>query len=368
MPETNDESLVSSIESWTTDSLNELREDTIKKAVNEIINKDSWLFSETKRKLLEKYLIKDWTASEGIEDYFLEEYLLQNTISDQIRDFKEKVYNAQSIEELDRIKNEILENIDADSSITDTDNSTTTASTTAATAGAATTQGNWYTSSRRESTTHRPRTSSTEHYSIDNFYIEVSKKYEDLYNKLKWPELPDLEPFACAMKWYDEMKSSLKNPKYLTVVDFTKPNNQNRFYVINMTNNTIEYATTVWHGSWSWRWEYATSFSDVNGSHQTSLGFYRTPDEITKPNTKKRNWLLMRWIEDSNDSAQSRWIYMHPWGSISQWCFTLPKDQAYEIMNKLKWDSLLFAYAKSNDYFAQSEYFDSSSNWDVAVA
>ncbi|MBO4517201.1 murein L,D-transpeptidase catalytic domain family protein [bacterium] len=37
----------------------------------------------------------------------------------------------------------------------------------------------------------------------------------------------------------------MSNPKYLTVVDFTKPNTQNRFYVINMNNNTVEYATTV---------------------------------------------------------------------------------------------------------------------------
>jgi len=41
------------------------------------------------------------------------------------------------------------------------------------------------------------------------------------------------------------MKESLKNSKYLTVVDFTKPNNENRFYVIDVTSNTIEYATTV---------------------------------------------------------------------------------------------------------------------------
>ncbi|MBQ2600268.1 murein L,D-transpeptidase catalytic domain family protein, partial [bacterium] len=35
------------------------------------------------------------------------------------------------------------------------------------------------------------------------------------------------------------MKETLKNPKYLTVVDFTKPNNKNRFYVIDMTTHTI---------------------------------------------------------------------------------------------------------------------------------
>jgi hypothetical protein len=146
-------------------------------------------------------------------------------------------------------------------------------------------------------------------------------------------------------------------------VDFTKPNNKNRFYVIDMTTHTIEYATTVWHGSGSWKWKYAKSFSNTNWSYQSSLGFYRTPDNIEK----KKRWsgLLMNGIEWSNNEAPSRWIYMHPWWLISQWCFTLPKDKAMEIMNKIKWDSLLFAYAKSKEYFAQSDHFDTNSNWDV---
>ncbi len=76
----------------------------------------------------------------------------------------------------------------------------------------------------------------------------------------------------------------------------------------------------------------------------------------------------MTGTEWSNDNASSRGIYMHPWGWISKWCFTLPKDKAMEIMNKIKWDSLLFAYAKSKEYFAQSNHFDTNSNWDVLAA
>ena len=187
-----------------------------------------------------------------------------------------------------------------------------------------------------------------------------------MYNQLKWVEKPDLEPFA--MKWYEEIKWSLKNPTYLTVVDFTKPNNKNRFYVINMNTKRVEYATIVWHWSGSWKWAYATDFSNINWSYQSSLWFFRTPDHTNKPSNRNRRGLLMKWIEWSNNKAASRWIYMHPGWKISLWCFTIPNNESSEIMNKVKWDSLLFAYAKSKDYFSQSQYFNTSSTWDVLAA
>ena len=135
-----------------------------------------------------------------------------------------------------------------------------------------------------------------------------------------------------------------------------------------MKTKNVEYTTTVWHWSGSGTWTYATSFSNINWSYQSSLWFFRTPDYMNKPTNRNRTWLLMNWIEWSNNESASRWIYMHPGWKISQWCFTLPKDESSDIMNKIKGDSLLFAYAKSKDYFAQSEYFDTNSSWDVLTA
>lgn len=214
------------------------------------------------------------------------------------------------------------------------------------------------------------KTNNNEHYEIDDFNINVSNKYQNLYNQLKWPELPDIEPFACAMKWYEELKWKISNPKYLTVVDFTKPNTQNRFYVINMNNNTVEYATTVWHWIWSWRWKWATSFWNINGSNKTSLWFLRTASFYENNSKRTRRGLRMQWTEKDNTNnwnAASRWIFMHPWTTYSQWCFTIPKNISTEIMNKVKWDSLLFSYAKSKDYFKKSWYFQTTSDWNITI-
>lgn len=213
---------------------------------------------------------------------------------------------------------------------------------------------------------------SSQEHQISNVNINIAPSYFMEYKQLKlwaWVEkLPNLIPFSCALKWYKKLKSELKNPRYLSIVDFTKPNSEKRFYVIDMVSKTVVKSTTVWHWDWSWTHEFAEVFSNKNGSHQSSLWFYRTPDDEEHPSNRNRSWLRMKWIEDWNNSAAaSRWIFMHPWWLISQWCFTLPGEEAQNIINNVKWDSLLFAYARSKDYFNKSQYFDSAPNWDVIV-
>lgn len=227
--------------------------------------------------------------------------------------------------------------------------------------------------SSNKTTSQTPEHSdNSEHYEIDHFNVDVSQKYREMYNQLKWPDKPDLVPFACAIKWYEEMKWNLWNPKYLTVVDFTKPRRKKRFYVINMDTNTVEHATRVWHWHNSWEWEWATSFSNTNGSEQSNLWFLTTSTEKEDNYKHTWTWLRMYWTEkdkQNNWNAASRWIFMHEWGDnlYSQWCFVLPNWISETILNKTIWGSLLFAYAKSKDYFKNSSYFSQKPNWDVIV-
>lgn len=63
----------------------------------------------------------------------------------------------------------------------------------------------------------------------------------------------------------------------------------------------------------------------------------------------------MQGIEESNDNAKQRGIYIHP-GSVkgSEGCFTLP-TKASQVMKKIKGDSLLFAYYPDQEYLASSD-------------
>ncbi|MDD2537152.1 MAG: murein L,D-transpeptidase catalytic domain family protein [Candidatus Absconditabacteria bacterium] len=199
-----------------------------------------------------------------------------------------------------------------------------------------------------------PAPSSRETISVSS-PLEIKKLFDELSGK----EKPDIEPFTFAMQGYQKLQSDLKNSDYITVVDYSKSNTKNRFYVINLKEKKVEYAVPVGHGKKSGG-EFASSFSDQLGSNKTSLGFYRTPDEITKAKSKSRSGLLLHGIEESNDQAKKRGIFIHPGGvNHSEGCFTLPKD-ASAIMNNLKGDSLVFAYYPDKNYLAQSNFIDNS--------
>lgn len=218
-----------------------------------------------------------------------------------------------------------------------------------------------------------------ENYEIDHFDIIIPSKAKKIWDSLKWKEKPDLAPFACAWKVYKIEKSRwhLKNTKYLTIVDFTKNQQRdNRFFVINLDTNTVEYSEKCWHGKWSWDKDWAISFSNESDSNQSSLWAYISPN---KPRWNSRGtwiWSFLKWQESSNNKL--RWIAIHPvdllvnesWDLTSEWCFTIPMSRSYvnEILAKINWWSLIFAYAKSKDYFAQSDYFKINSDGSVRAS
>ena len=343
-----------------TTNLEALKQNAIEEIIEEAVKWKNMLYAEIQKKLLERYLTKDWNPWEELEDNFIEN-ISQNLITDEIKTFKEDLNKVNNEVELNTIKTTVINSINNLQQTTDTTPTTSTAIETAS---------RQRKTRRKSSQAQNTSTTSKEHYELDQFNIDVSKEYKELYNQLTWKEKPDLEPFACAMKCYEEQKWFIKNTKYLTVVDFTKPNTENRFYVIDMEDNSVKYATTVWHWQWSWTWKWATSFSNITGSNQSSLWFFTISSTYENNTTRTRRWLRMFWTDKdkkNNGKAASRWIFMHPWTNFSQWCFTLPKDKAQEIMEKVEgW--ALFAYAKSKDYFTQSEYFKTTSSWDVLAA
>jgi len=90
-----------------------------------------------------------------------------------------------------------------------------------------------------------------------------------IYESLNWENIPDWESFLKAWKVHKIAESEwrIKNPKYLTVVDFTKNQiKDNRLFVINMDTNTVEYAEKCGHGQGSGWKEWATSFWNTSWS------------------------------------------------------------------------------------------------------
>lgn len=199
-----------------------------------------------------------------------------------------------------------------------------------------------------------------------------TKSINEIYNKLNlnWKEKPNFLPFYLAMQWYNKQKSNLWNSKYLTVIDYSKPIDQNRLYVINMQTLTIEHCVKTWHGKNSGNKKTTSSFSNTFNSNQTSIGFFRTPYDLTPNSRKTWNWLFLDWLEYSNSNARKRWIAVHAvwdffyWSngkwhkagdSTSEWCITIrTADNPKEIMNKIKWDSIIYSYYPDMTYLNKS--------------
>jgi len=70
-------------------------------------------------------------------------------------------------------------------------------------------------------------------------------------------------------------EGKLLNDSIISIVDFSLPSNEKRLFVLDVKNYKVLFNSLVAHGQNTGR-EKATSFSNLNESHKSSLGFYIT--------------------------------------------------------------------------------------------
>lgn len=161
------------------------------------------------------------------------------------------------------------------------------------------------------------------------------------------------------------LKVESDKPHLLTLIDFSKPSTAERFYVLDFNQKKVLFKSHVAHGRNSGG-NYATSFSNVAGSYQSSLGFYRTG--VTYHGRNGYSLRLDGLEKGINDKAYERAIVIHGAAyanpSIigtngrlgrSFGCPALPETLNKAVIDVIKGGSLLFIYADDNSYVAQSE-------------
>ena len=150
----------------------------------------------------------------------------------------------------------------------------------------------------------------------------------------------------------------------LTLIDFSKPSTQERLYVFDMKAKKMLFSSVVAHGKNSGN-NYATSFSNEDGSHKSSLGFY-----LTESTYQGRNGysLILEGLEKGiNDHARQRAIVMHgaayanpsvirQGGRLGRsfGCPAVPQKLCRPIIDAIKGGSVMYIYAAKPDYLAQS--------------
>jgi len=169
---------------------------------------------------------------------------------------------------------------------------------------------------------------------------------------------PNREAHEEALRYFNEHSSGIRNKKYLTVIDFTKPSYVKRMFVFDLETNEAE-RYLVAHGKNS-GYIYARDFSNEIGSHQSSRGFFITGDKYHGEHGPS---LRLHGKEKGvNDNAFRRDIVIHGadwvsykavllnWGRLGRsWgCPAVPMSEVDEVVEKLKDGSLLYIYVKES--------------------
>lgn len=174
------------------------------------------------------------------------------------------------------------------------------------------------------------------------------------------------QAFDLALKGYNNLlhKKLVHNKNIITVIDFSKPSSQKRLFVIDLKKNKIIFQSLVAHGRNSGL-EYATSFSNENDSHKSSLGFYITMN--TYSGECGYALKLKGCDKGFNDNAYERAIVIHgseyvtdeflqsngflgrSWG-----CPALPEKMSKKIIDFIKNGSCVFLYHPTQKYLQNS--------------
>lgn len=172
-----------------------------------------------------------------------------------------------------------------------------------------------------------------------------------------------------------QYEGALNNSSILSIIDFSKPSTEKRFYTIDLKNVTLLYNTYVAHGRNTGE-NIAKQFSNKAHSNQSSLGFYVTGE--TYVGSKGYSLRLDGKEKNYNDKIRSRAVVIHEADYVSEYwikqygrlgrsqgCPALPKKVSREIINTIKNKTAIFTYYPDEDYLASSRYLDVHHLWDI---
>lgn len=188
---------------------------------------------------------------------------------------------------------------------------------------------------------------------ITSFSAAAVESAKDVYEKLGIKSEISYEIFNNAYQAYT--KHSKKN-EVLTIIDYTKPSVEKRFYLLDMVNYKIIHHSLVTHGKNS-GFNKTTKFSNIDGSNATSKGVFRTDDTYYGGNGYSLR--LDGLSKGLNDNARSRYIVVHgasyanPEAIIanggkrlgrSLGCPALPEKIARDVIDRIKGGSIIYAH------------------------
>ncbi len=156
--------------------------------------------------------------------------------------------------------------------------------------------------------------------------------------------------------------------KRLAVIDFSLPSSEKRMWIFDLNSKKLVLHDFVAHGNRSGD-NFATSFSNTNGSHQSSIGLFRTSESYQG---KHGYSLRMDGLEPGfNDRARERAIVIHSadyvnpdWiprqGRIgrSQGCPAVRPEIGRTVVDNLKGGQFMFSWYPDQQWLQSSIYLN----------
>lgn len=173
--------------------------------------------------------------------------------------------------------------------------------------------------------------------------------------------------FELALQGHKKLAADgkLENPNILTIVDFSQSSRNKRMYVLDLESQTMVHHSLVAHGRNTGD-EFAKNFSNIDGSWQSSLGFYVTRG--TNMGASVGFSLIVEGLEKGfNDNAQRRQIIVHGaeyatenfiqrTGRLGRsfGCPAVPPENIRPIVNTIQNGTCLFIYFPDDTYLNSS--------------
>lgn len=206
----------------------------------------------------------------------------------------------------------------------------------------------------------------TSFYAYNKIHIEhnsLEKEVTEKYNSCNLNGRIPFEVFRMAMFGYLNIEP--KNKNVLTIIDFSKPSTEKRFYLIDLKNDTLLINTWVAHGKNSGE-DTAVVFSNINNSRMSSPGFFVTAETYEGSHGYS---LRIDGIEKHiNNKARKRFIVIHGADYVSEdfikkngrlgrsWgCPAVPNELSKPIIDLIKNGSCIFVNVNDPEYFKKSK-------------
>lgn len=194
--------------------------------------------------------------------------------------------------------------------------------------------------------------------------LKSEDRIKELYQTLEIENKLDYSTFSKAIHGYNKIND--KKEGYITIVDFSKPSNEERFFVIDLENKKVDFLTYVTHGK-NTGLDVAVKFSNKRNSYQSSLGFYLTG--ITYMGNNGYSLRLKGLEPGFNSNAFERNIvvhgadyaskeFMNKYGFLgrSLGCPAIPEEISKEVIDYIKGGTVLYINGNDENYLENSTY------------